>query len=148
LVLLLLVSTGPSAASEGRVPLPEIVKARGEQCVEPNAVMRRNHMRFLFHQRNDTVHRGVRTKRYSLRECVACHAADDNAGQAIPVNAEGQFCAACHAYAGVRIDCFECHATTPEKAATGPATVVKRGLSGWVGRIEKTVTRVLKGTAP
>jgi len=146
--LLLLASTGLSMASESRVPLPDIVKASGAQCVEPNAVMRRDHMRFLYHQRTQTVHRGIRTKRYSLRVCIACHAARDPEGQAIPVNAPGQFCSSCHAYAGVRIDCFECHATTPEKRAGGAAATVKQGLSGWVGRIKKTVTKVLEGSPP
>jgi len=145
---LLLMTAGFSAASESQVPVPEIVKARGKQCVEPSAVMRRDHMRFLLHQRDETVHRGIRSKRYSLRECIACHAADDAQGRAIPVNAAGQFCAGCHAYAGVRIDCFECHATTPGVRAASAAAAVKQGLSGWVGRIGDTVTRVLKGSSP
>jgi predicted CXXCH cytochrome family protein len=46
-------------------------------------------------------------------ECVNCHAKADGKGGHVPVNAEGQFCAGCHSYTGVKIDCFDCHVTTP-----------------------------------
>jgi hypothetical protein len=105
---------GPVGA-DGRVPLPTIVKGKGEQCVEPTAVMRKDHMKFLLHQRDETVHAGIRTERHSLKGCVDCHAARDEAGKPIPVNGPGQFCQSCHSYAAVKLDCFSCHATTPEK---------------------------------
>ena len=84
------------------------------QCVEPTDVMRRDHMKFLVHQRGKTVHYGVRTKKHSLKGCVDCHVKRDEAGQYIPINDEEQFCQSCHQYASVKIDCFECHATTPD----------------------------------
>ncbi|MBV5325306.1 MAG: hypothetical protein J0626_08585, partial [Rhodospirillaceae bacterium] len=44
-------------------PKPVITKAvKGEQCVEPTDFMRRNHMKLLNHQRDETVIEGVRTK--------------------------------------------------------------------------------------
>jgi hypothetical protein len=46
--------------------LPVIPPAMGERCVEPNDVMRREHMDFLMHQRDDTVHAGIRGAKYSL----------------------------------------------------------------------------------
>ena len=110
----LAVVTSLVAANEMRVPTPSIAKGKGQECVEPTDVMRRNHMNFLLHQRDATVHRGVRTGKYSLTGCIECHAQRDAQGQAMPINAPGQFCESCHRYAAVRMDCFECHATTSD----------------------------------
>ena len=90
-------------------------KAAGlENCVAPTADMRRNHMDYLKHDRIDTVQRGVRDIRYSLAECVDCHAAKDNTGGYLPVNGDGQFCQGCHNFVAVSLDCFQCHRKTPE----------------------------------
>lgn len=103
-----------ATADEGSGLLPVIPPAaKGEQCVEPTDLMRREHMQFLMHQRDDTVHGGIRGARHSLVGCIDCHAQKDPQGVAIPVNAEGQFCESCHRFAGVSMDCFECHATVP-----------------------------------
>jgi hypothetical protein len=103
------------AAADSRTPLPKIVKGKGDQCVEPVEVMRKDHMKFLLHQRDDTVHEGIRTKRHSLKGCVDCHSVRDAGGKPVPVTDPGQFCQSCHSYAAVHLDCFSCHATTPEK---------------------------------
>lgn len=100
-------------AAESRVPVPEITRGKGEQCVEPTDIMRREHMNFLLHQRDETVHRGIRGTKHSLTGCIDCHAQRDASGQAIPVDAPGQFCESCHTFAAVEMDCFECHATVP-----------------------------------
>ncbi|MDH3377095.1 MAG: Hdr-like menaquinol oxidoreductase cytochrome c subunit [Gammaproteobacteria bacterium] len=92
-------------------------KAKGEQCVEPTDVMRRDHMKFLLHQRDDTVQRGIRTKQYSLIECIDCHAASDDNGELLRVDAPGQFCQSCHDFTGVKMDCFECHSAEPAAGA-------------------------------
>ncbi len=107
-----------AAAADSRVPLPDLPRARHQVsatqgCVEPTEVMRKNHMKFLLHQRDDTVHEGVRTKKHSLVECINCHSSDDRDGKPIAINAPDQFCQSCHAYAGVQMDCFQCHATKP-----------------------------------
>lgn len=107
------------AAQEGAALGPLIPPAaKGEECVEPTDVMRRDHMRFLLHQRDETVHRGIRGAKHSLVGCIDCHAQTDAQGGAIPVDAEGQFCESCHSFAGVRMDCFECHAPVPAKKGT------------------------------
>ncbi len=91
-------------------------KAAGmESCVAPTEVMRRNHMDFLKHDRDETVRDGVRGQEYSLAQCIDCHAGTDDTGKPVPVNAEGQFCQACHGYVAVSPTCFQCHRTTPEK---------------------------------
>ena len=110
------VGASDAQAADG-VPLPVLVEAaRGEACVEPLPVIRREHMKFLMHQRDDTVHEGIRTTRHSLVGCIDCHAAKDAAGQWVRIDAPGQFCASCHAYVSVEIDCFGCHAAVPAVA--------------------------------
>jgi hypothetical protein len=84
-----------------------------DQCVRPTPEIRRDHMALLKHQRDVTVHQGVRKTPDSLAGCVECHANQDLAGMHLPVNAEGQFCSACHAFAAVQLDCFQCHTTVP-----------------------------------
>ena len=115
-ILFLLLAPALAAGQEsdaGRVPLPVIQKGKGEACVADTDYMRRNHMNELGHQRDETMHRGIRTKRFSLKECVACHAKPAATGGYVSVNDPGQFCRSCHDYAAVRIDCFDCHAARP-----------------------------------
>ncbi len=111
----LLAASPPALAAETGVPLPNPAKAHiGEQCVEPVDVMRREHMNFLRHQRDETVRSGIRGNKYSLRGCVECHAVPDAAaGGARTVQA---FCSECHSYAAVSIDCFGCHSNEAETA--------------------------------
>jgi hypothetical protein len=113
-ITLLLTSGAATVAGESRVPFPAITQGKGEQCVEPTPVMRREHMNFLRHQRDRTVRQGIRTKQHSLAGCIDCHVNDDTEGNTIPVNAPGQFCESCHAFTGVKVDCFGCHAATPD----------------------------------
>jgi hypothetical protein len=84
-----------------------------DSCVEPTNIMRRNHFEFIKHQRDLTVHEGIRGSKHSLAGCVDCHARKDAQGKPVPVNAEGQFCDSCHDFAAVHIDCFSCHSTVP-----------------------------------
>ena len=96
--------------------LPELPRGKGENCVQPTELMRKNHMDYLIHQRDLTVHSGIRTPRHSLVGCVQCHVQQDQRGQFIAIDAPGQFCQSCHAFTSVRVDCFECHATKPDGA--------------------------------
>ncbi len=102
-----------TARAAGDVPLPATPKAfKGEQCVEPVGKMRRLHMEYLLHQRDETLRQGIRGKKYSLRACIECHAVPEKPG-AVERSVE-PFCASCHKYAAVRIDCFECHTAKAE----------------------------------
>jgi len=85
----------------------------GGQCVRPTDWMRRNHMALLKHDRDLTVLDGIRTVDGSLSECVACHANKHDGVAYVPVDGEDQFCAGCHEFTGVSLDCFQCHATVP-----------------------------------
>lgn len=102
----------PQAAS-AEVPKPHIPEAKGEKCVEPTDVMRKNHMKFILHQRDETMRHGIRTKKHSLKNCIECHNAPDENGKVANIKTPDHFCSSCHTYAAVKIDCFECHADKP-----------------------------------
>lgn len=105
-------------ASSGRTPKPVIEQGKGEKCVEDAAYMRRNHMKLLLHKRDETMHKGIRTAKYSLKQCIDCHASQKTGS----VIASGEnFCVSCHTYAAVKIDCFECHSGKPKPVAANAA---------------------------
>jgi hypothetical protein len=108
-----------ATGKSGRVPVPvlHINKDKGDECVEPEDVMRRNHMQFILHQRDKTMHEGIRTSKYSLKNCVNCHA-DPKTNSVL---GKDGFCASCHRYAAVHIDCFECHSSQREVTAEAAA---------------------------
>ena len=111
------------AKKSSRVPLPKVNITQGEKCVEPTEVMRRNHMQFILHQRDNTMHRGIRTTPHSLKNCVNCHA-DPQTGSVL---GKDGFCQNCHIYAAVHIDCFGCHTDKAEKmTGAAPATAADR----------------------
>jgi hypothetical protein len=120
--VLLVLMTGlaaiAQAAEEGnatsRVPMPVIPMGMGERCVEDTDYMRRNHMDMLKHQRDETMLRGVRTKQYSLKECINCHAVEGQGSVPVTAADPQHFCRSCHDYAAVSIDCFQCHASRPD----------------------------------
>ena len=107
----------PSGARASRVPQPTVAATAAGSCVEDTAFMRRNHMELIRHQRDLTVHEGIRTTRHSLANCVNCHA-DPKTGRV--TGSKDAFCEGCHSYAAVKLDCFECHANRAQ-AATGSA---------------------------
>ncbi len=114
-LIVILISLGLAAsayAAESKfVPKPDIGK--GGQCVEDPQWMRKNHMHVLKHQRDETVHEGIRDIKHSLKNCIECHAStkDDSV-----IAREDSFCVACHRFEAVKIDCFECHSGTRKSA--------------------------------
>jgi hypothetical protein len=94
---------------------PKIRIERGEACVLPTAEMRRDHMKVLLRQRDLTMHQGIRDPRFSLKNCIDCHASRATGS----VLGKDGFCSSCHTYAAVSIDCFECH--SPERRAQAAA---------------------------
>ena len=110
--LLITVFLLSAAAASAEVPLPDVQTGEGS-CVEPTDIMRKDHMKFLYHQRDETMYQGIRTKKYSLKGCVSCHAIKDKQGEYVRAEDPKYFCTSCHEYAAVKIDCFECHADTP-----------------------------------
>jgi hypothetical protein len=110
----------------GRTPVPVPHKGKGDRCVAPTEWMRRNHMTVLNHQRDRTVHEGIRTKQFSLKGCVECHAVPGRDGEPVGAADPRHFCRSCHDYAAVAIDCFECHASRPPRLAQGASPTQMR----------------------
>lgn len=104
-----------ASGKSGRVPLPTVNVTQGEQCVEPTDDMRRNHMTYIMHQRDKTMHQGIRTTKHSFKNCVDCHA-DPKTNSVL---GKDGFCSSCHQYAAVTIDCFQCHTDKRTGAAAG-----------------------------
>jgi len=109
-----LLALSGAALAESSVVTKGSKAADMDACVAPTPQMRRNHMVYLKHERDETVHRGIRGRKFGLSGCVDCHTAHDPPGVAVPINAEGQFCESCHEFAAVNIDCFGCHRNTPQ----------------------------------
>lgn len=88
----------------------DYAKTKSDKCVADTAYMRSNHMQEMLHQRDDTLRKGIRGGKHSLKECINCH---------VPENSQARFgdsehfCSGCHNYAAVSIDCFQCHADRP-----------------------------------
>ncbi len=99
--------------------IPQVPASKATHCVEPTEVMRRDHMKFILHQRDQTVHNGIRTSKYSLKQCINCHVNPDENGEFphYALGNEKHFCSSCHTYAAVNIDCFQCHRDTPSESA-------------------------------
>ena len=95
-------------------PFPSIHEPEGE-CVEDEDEMRRNHMNYILHQRDETMREGIRTETYSLSKCIDCHVQPNDNNEVVTHDDKEHFCNACHEYAAVQIDCFQCHADKPQK---------------------------------
>ena len=125
LFTVLCLSIGAYAASGAATPSgPTIIidKSRaGDHCVEDTAYMRKNHMKLLLHQRDETMHKGLRDGKYSLQKCISCHASTkDNS----VIGSDEHFCQTCHTYAAVSLDCWECHASKPKPVQPAVATAL------------------------
>lgn len=112
---------GVDGAPASRVSRPHPVVDRSTQCIEPAEVMRLTHPELLRHQRDRTVRDGVRGAKVSLNGCVQCHAGKPGSPAAGTVAGHPEaFCESCHAYAAVRLDCFECHQARVAAAVAAP----------------------------
>jgi len=121
MLVLLTVVLLSSTTAMAEVPSPTIPKGNADQCVKPTQEMRVNHMEYILHQRDDTMHKGIRTEQFSFKKCINCHTVKDDAGKVVTIKDERHFCNSCHTYVAVKIDCFECHASTPTGKASGNA---------------------------
>ena len=103
--------------AQAETPFPTVHEPSDEslKCIQPEDEMRRNHMNYILHERDETVHEGVRNEPGSLAACIDCHVEPDDKGEIAGIESEEHFCNACHQYASVQIDCFQCHADRPQK---------------------------------
>jgi hypothetical protein len=112
ILFILLFAMAPAWAGSSIAPKLDIGK--GGSCVDDPKFMRKNHMKMIVHQRDETMRQGIRGGKYSLAECVNCHASkkDNNV-----LGSSEHFCQGCHEYAAVKIDCFECHSSKRKAVA-------------------------------
>ncbi len=143
---LLLLPVAAAAEEEEQIPfsdlelvLPERHFSDTLECVQPEDEMRRNHMKYILHQRDETMRKGIRTRRYALEECINCHAVKDDNGEYVRIEDKRHFCASCHTYAAVNIDCFQCHSDVPVRESTLHS--LKSGAARHGGIAEGTLTR-------
>lgn len=113
----------PVFATAG-VPKPTIKIENPGQCIAPVAEMRVNHMEMLKHSRDRTLRQGIRGEKASLNACIDCHASKTTGS----VLGKDGFCESCHAYAAVKVDCWQCHQPKANFKAAGDA-----GATGAVG---------------
>ncbi|HFC93334.1 MAG TPA: hypothetical protein ENJ51_11050 [Leucothrix mucor] len=100
-----------------------------EQMLAHKADMRKNHMERLLHKRDQTVHEGIRTPKYSLKKCISCHVPVPTKSKTVSHKDPEHFCVTCHAYVSVQIDCFQCHASHPDKPEIATAMKPPLGLN-------------------
>lgn len=103
------------AARVSRTPLPVVPKGQGKHCIRPTAFMRRYHMTMLLHQREVTVRQGVLGSDFSIEKSITCHVVKGADGKPVTFASPKHFCNSCHSYVAVKIDCFDCHASTPDQ---------------------------------
>ncbi|MHB9100456.1 MAG: hypothetical protein ACYC2E_02905 [Sulfuricella sp.] len=120
---LLLAGVMPATAADehGAHSGHKVIAKAGTTCVRDEDYMRRNHMKILLHQRDLTVHKGIRTTKDSLVDCIECHV---NPKTNSVASSKEDFCMGCHSYAAVKPDCFECHSDKPKSAEGAPHPLV------------------------
>jgi hypothetical protein len=117
LIYVLIGSALLSGTAVAETPFPTIHEPSDEslKCIQPEDEMRKNHMHYILHERDETMHEGVRNEPGSLAACIDCHVEPDANGEIAGIESKEHFCTSCHEYASVQIDCFQCHADRPQK---------------------------------
>ncbi len=81
---------------------------------EDNAQVRRVHGRWINQHRYPAQRALAYPDEYRVQACINCHVPESKNDQAVRItHTETHFCATCHTYVAVRLDCFECHADRP-----------------------------------
>lgn len=94
--------------------------------------MRVNHMDALIHKRDETMYKGIRTQKNSLKACINCHVPAEYNGKPLRHTDSQHFCSTCHGYVAAQLDCFQCHSDQPEKdvqISQKPNDVIHQSLS-------------------
>ncbi|MBL4805688.1 MAG: hypothetical protein JKY31_00170 [Rhodobacteraceae bacterium] len=111
LVLIAILLAGGVSAQD---LFPTVPQARFDLSTPHPDDIRINHIDYLRHDRDATMRLGDRDIEFSLKDCVDCHAVRGPDAGFVTVESEQHFCRACHEYAAVQIDCFQCHNSLPE----------------------------------
>ncbi len=124
--------------------LPEIPRGKGDACIADPNFMRVNHMDMMKHDRDETMLLGDRGIKFSLKQCVECHAVAGPDSEPVSYKSEKHFCRVCHDYAAVKIDCFQCHNSKPDVSVQATLTKVyvhtselKDSLTAYLSEVKK-----------
>jgi hypothetical protein len=117
---MLVLGAGLSACDSNGQP-PELMKAvkqfKSDEIRDGHVKnMRKNHMDELLHKRDETMIKGIRTKKHSLKACINCHVPEQHNGEVLRHTNPEHFCSTCHGYVAQQLDCFQCHADHPSKS--------------------------------
>ncbi|MEE9327944.1 MAG: hypothetical protein V3U71_11715 [Cocleimonas sp.] len=116
--LMVLFAFGLSACDGAKPPtLMKAVKQFDSDATRDKHVkhMRKNHMDELLHKRDQTLIQGIRTKKFSMKECINCHIPEKHNGEILRHTNPEHFCSTCHGYVAQKLDCFDCHVDHPVK---------------------------------
>ncbi len=119
--LILVLGASLSACDTSNSTPPELMKAVKQ--FESDKIrdghiknMRKNHMNELLHKRDETVIKGIRTKKHSLKACINCHVPEEHNGKVLRHTDPEHFCSTCHTYVAAQLDCFQCHVDHPNNS--------------------------------
>lgn len=112
---LLNISIAFAQAENSSSLIPDLPKAFGQSHPEGNEFWRINHPRLLKKDRDLALREGERDIDASLKTCVACHVVFDEEKTPVTYQSEEYFCRVCHDYVAVKIDCFSCHNSLPDR---------------------------------
>ena len=120
ITLMLFVITGITACDSEPPQLMKAVKQFNteEELKEHMSHIRKDHMDLLFHKRDETVIKGIRTEENSLKGCINCHVPEEHNGEILRHTNPEHFCSTCHGYVAAQLDCFQCHVDHPVNNAS------------------------------
>jgi hypothetical protein len=113
---MLVLGAGLSACDSSKPPVPmKAVKQFKSDEIRDGHIknMRKNHMDELLHKRDETMIKGIRTKKHSLKACISCHVPEQHNGKVLRHTDPEHFCSTCHGYVAQKLDCFQCHVDHP-----------------------------------
>lgn len=118
--LMLVLGAGLSACDSKPPELMKAVKQFKSDEIRDAHVknMRKNHMDELLHKRDETMIKGIRTKKNSLKACINCHVPEEHNGKVLRHTDPEHFCSTCHDYVAAQLDCFQCHVDHPNNSKT------------------------------
>ena len=83
-----------STSAVAETPFPTIHEPSDKslKCIQPEDEMRRNHMNYILHERDETMHEGVRNEPGSLAACIDCHVEPNENGEIAGTDTDEHFC--------------------------------------------------------
>lgn len=113
--MMLVLGAGLSACDSKPPELMKAVKQFKSDEIRDGHIknMRKNHMDELLHKRDETMIKGIRTEKHSLKACINCHVPEQHNGKVLRHTDPEHFCSTCHGYVAQQLDCFQCHVDHP-----------------------------------